>query len=241
MPKDNKKRIIHELNFLKGFDEPTPDLFHKDNYKLTKPYFKGKKVLNIGCWTASFETQFTDDDCQITGVDISLAALKIAKKANPHCNFAVADAFHLPFGDNSFDIVSLFMVLEHIPKNTEPQLFKEVNRVLKVGGSFIITTPRSELMGNIFDVAHWLVGHRHYKVENLRQMLSDQSFEFEKLMLKGGVLANISIPFFYLSKYLFKINLYKQPFIAKILTNEYEKDGFRDIFLICKKTKGNEG
>ncbi len=240
MPKDNKKRIIHELNFLKSFDEPTPDVFHKIIYKLIKPYFEGKKVLNIGCWTASFETQFKDDDCQITGVDISLAALKIAKEANPHCTFGAADAFCLPFEDNSFDVVSLFMVLEHIPKNTEPQLFKEVNRVLKIGGSFIITTPRSELMGNIFDVAHWLVGHRHYNVENLRQMLADKGFEFEKLMLKGGVLTNLSIPFFYLSKYLFKINLYKKPFIEKIITREYEKDGFRDIFLVCKKIKGNE-
>jgi ubiquinone/menaquinone biosynthesis C-methylase UbiE len=241
MQKDNKKRIIHELNFLKGFDEPTPDVFHKIIYKLFKPYFEGNKVLNIGCWTASFETQFKDDDCQITGVDISLAALKTAKEANPHCTFAVADAFCLPFEDNSFDVVSLFMVLEHIPKNTEPQLFKEVNRVLKIGGSFIITTPRSELMGNVFDVAHWLIGHRHYNVENLRQMLADKGFEFEKLMLKGGVLTNLSIPFFYLSKYLFKINLYKEPFIEKIITREYEKDGFRDIFLVCKKIKGNEG
>ena len=241
MQKSNKKRIIHELNFMKGFDEPTPDLFHKVNYKLTKPFFKGKKVLNIGCWTASFETQFKDDDCQITGVDISLAALKIAKRANPHCNFAAADAFHLPFSNNLFDIVSLFMVLEHIPKNTEPQFFREVNRVLKTGGLFIITTPRSEFMGNIFDVAHWLVGHRHYKVENLHNMLSDNGFEFEKLMLKGGILANLSIPSFYLFKYVFRINLYKQPFIERILTREYEKDGFRDIFLVCRKIKGNEG
>ena len=240
MQKNNKKRIIHELNFLKDFDEPTPDLFHKVNYKLTKSYFKGKKVLNIGCWTASFETQFKDDDCRITGVDISLAALKTAKEANPHCNFAAADAFNLPFENNSFDVVSLFMVLEHIPKNTEPRLFREVNRVLKDGGLFIITTPHSEIMGNIFDVAHWLVGHRHYKIDNLRQMLSNQGFEFEKLMLKGGILANISIPFFYLSKYLFKLNLYKQPFVAKILTREYKKDGFRDIFLVCKKIKENE-
>ena len=240
MQKNNKKRIIHELNFLKSFDEPTPDLFHKVNYKLTKPYFKGKKVLNIGCWTASFETQFKDDDCQITGVDISLAALKIAKEANPHCNFAVANAFCLPFGDNSFDVVSLFTVLEHVPKNTELRLFREVNRVLKIGGLFIITTPHSEIMGNIFDVTHWLVGHRHYRIDNLRQMLSDKGFEFEKLMLKGGILANISIPFFYLSKYLFRVNLYKQPFIERILTREYEKDGFRDIFLVCKKIKGNE-
>jgi SAM-dependent methyltransferase len=237
MSKESKKRIIHELQFIKSFDEPTPDLFHKVNYKLIKPYYENKKVLNVGCWTASFETQFRNDKTNITGIDISLEALKIAKDANPHCSFVSADAFYLPFEDNSFEVVSLFMVLEHIPKNTEPKLFKEINRVLKEGGYFIITTPHNELMGNIFDVAHWLVGHRHYKVDNLQNMLNEAGFEFEKLMLKGGVWANISIPFFYLSKFLFRINLYKKPFVERLLTKEYEQDGFRDIFLVAKKVK----
>ena len=52
---------------------------------------------------------------------------------------AVADAGRLPFSDNSFDIVSANMVVEHL---RDPKLvFREIARVLTPGGHFVFVTP----------------------------------------------------------------------------------------------------
>lgn len=240
MEKGKKKRIIHELKYFEDFDKPTPDMFHKIYYKLTQPYLKGKKVLNVGCWTGNYETMFKDDDCSVVGLDISLSALRTAKKANPHCKFLAADAFSMPLKDKSFDAVTLFMVLEHFPKDTESLVLKEINRVLKDEGLLIITTPHYELIGNILDVARWLVGHRHYKVGLLKELLNKCSFQVERLLLKGRFWSNFSIPFFYLFKYLCRVNIYRLGFVERILKAEYSKDGYRDIFLVCRKRTKRE-
>lgn len=52
---------------------------------------------------------------------------------------AVADAGQLPFADNSFDVVSANMVVEHL---RDPKLvFREIARVLVSGGHFVFVTP----------------------------------------------------------------------------------------------------
>lgn len=52
---------------------------------------------------------------------------------------AVADAMHLPFGDDSFDLVTANMVLEHLEK--PEMVFAEIARVLSPGGHFVFVTP----------------------------------------------------------------------------------------------------
>lgn len=52
---------------------------------------------------------------------------------------AVADAMHLPFSDESFDLVTANMVLEHIEDPNA--VFTEVARVLAPGGHFVFVTP----------------------------------------------------------------------------------------------------
>jgi ubiquinone/menaquinone biosynthesis C-methylase UbiE len=52
---------------------------------------------------------------------------------------AVADAMHLPFGNDSFDLVTANMVLEHLEK--PDSVFAEVARVLAPGGHFVFVTP----------------------------------------------------------------------------------------------------
>lgn len=71
----------------------------------------------------------------VCGVDIDTRVLE-----NPHLDEAkVGSAECIPYEDNSFDLVILNNVLEHL---SEPQkVFKEVHRVLKRDGVFIVKTP----------------------------------------------------------------------------------------------------
>ena len=114
-------------------------------------------------------------------------------------------------------------------------VFKQINKVLRQNGLLVITTPHDNIMGNIFDIAHWLVGHRHYKVEKLEKMLDEAGFKIEEVLLRGKFWNNFSIPFFYLFKYLFGINIYRNNFVEKVLRKEYAQEGYRDIFLVARK------
>jgi ubiquinone/menaquinone biosynthesis C-methylase UbiE len=51
----------------------------------------------------------------------------------------VADVTHLPFCDDSFDLVTANMVLEHLEK--PDRVFTEIARVLSPGGHFVFVTP----------------------------------------------------------------------------------------------------
>jgi len=47
----------------------------------------------------------------------------------------------LPFGDNYFDVVSMLAVFEHIEPENLVRLHKEIHRVLKPDGMYVMTTP----------------------------------------------------------------------------------------------------
>ena len=57
--------------------------------------------------------------------------------------FVEAKVPPLPFADASFDYVVSFQVIEHIAKDKE--FVREVHRVLKPGGKFIVSTPNKPM------------------------------------------------------------------------------------------------
>ena len=66
--------------------------------------------------------------------------------------------------DNSFDFVISFQVIEHIKKDHD--FVKEIHRVLKPGGKFIVTTPNKTMS---ISRNPWHI--REYKIDELTNML----------------------------------------------------------------------
>ena len=77
---------------------------------------KGDKVLEIGCGTGHFSRYFEELGAEVTGLDTSPEMLKVAKdkSRNIEIDFEAGDAYKLPFGNNSFDLVAMITVLEFI-------------------------------------------------------------------------------------------------------------------------------
>lgn len=97
----------------------------------------GKKVLDAGCGTGRMIKKLLEKGAIVTGADISPEMLKIAKKKFDKAEFVEADIEKLPFKDESFDVVVASFVIVHL-KDLK-KAFDEVYRVLKPGGSFIVT------------------------------------------------------------------------------------------------------
>jgi ubiquinone/menaquinone biosynthesis C-methylase UbiE len=56
-------------------------------------------------------------------------------------NYDVEQAREIPFESNSFDVVTMLAVFEHIEPERLPELLSEIHRVLKPGGMYLLTTP----------------------------------------------------------------------------------------------------
>ena len=101
---------------------------------------RGLKVLEIGCGVATDGLQFARAGATYTGVDLTEAAVELARKnfasAGMPGEFRVSDAENLDFADESFDIVYSHGVLHHTP-DIETAV-REVHRVLKPGGRAIV-------------------------------------------------------------------------------------------------------
>jgi ubiquinone/menaquinone biosynthesis C-methylase UbiE len=100
------------------------------------------KILEIGMGQGRFLKKITEfrPDAKLFGIDISRTAIKFAKNdPNLKGNFLIANAEKIPFPDDSFNVVVIMDVLEHV--NNPKKVIPEVNRVLKPNGIFHFYVP----------------------------------------------------------------------------------------------------
>jgi len=117
--------------------EWTSGLEHRLN--LSKKYinFKNKKILDVGCGIGMFLSQFKELGSKVYGIDIDKEKIQIAK--NKFKNVFLAPSEKLPFRKDTFDIIWLHEVIEHVDNDVETM--KECFRVLKPGGKIVIFAP----------------------------------------------------------------------------------------------------
>ncbi|MBG9789643.1 class I SAM-dependent methyltransferase [Brevibacillus laterosporus] len=99
---------------------------------------KGQHILFVGIGTGADLCFFTEQDIQITAIDISPSMLTQAKeKANKKMNiqFLEMDAQHLAFPDQSFDMIVANLILSVVPDAN--QCMKEIIRVTKKKGTIV--------------------------------------------------------------------------------------------------------
>lgn len=136
--------IVNDSNFA-SIEEYVLYLMHCADYKKAQFVINKKNVLDIGC-NSGYGTYILSKSCnKIVGVDVSKNAIDVAKQKykKNNLNFQVIDGEKLPFGDNVFDIITSFQVLEHVADYDN--YFKEILRVLKPRGVLLLTTPNAEI------------------------------------------------------------------------------------------------
>ncbi|MBA3642809.1 MAG: class I SAM-dependent methyltransferase [Chloroflexota bacterium] len=70
-------------------------------------------------------------DLRLVGCDLSPVAARLAADQNPNADFVAASVLRLPFGDNAFDVVGCFEVLEHLPGAVPEQALREFARIAR--------------------------------------------------------------------------------------------------------------
>jgi ubiquinone/menaquinone biosynthesis C-methylase UbiE len=99
----------------------------------------GSAVMDFGCGhQAFFLRTLAADISQGIGLDYDATPGRVAANLEIR-KFHFKDRFDFP--DRTFDHISILAVLEHIPLDQVDVLFNEFRRLLKPGGSVLLTTP----------------------------------------------------------------------------------------------------
>lgn len=101
----------------------------------------GAKVLEVGCGAGQFirAIKRLRPELSCFGCDISAAAIAEAQRCAGGVEYAASEPSHLPYGDETFDAVLVFDVLEHAANPAG--LLAAIRRVLKAGGVFYCFVP----------------------------------------------------------------------------------------------------
>lgn len=140
-----------------------------------------KEVLEVGGGQGGL-TALLYPQAQITNIDLD------PKYANAPCNqqervrFICGDATNLPFDNESFDVVTMFDVIEHVPDHQKA--ISEALRVLKSKGFLLISTPNENWRFPYYEfmkplcppeaevMAEWGHVRRGYTLDELKALIN---------------------------------------------------------------------
>lgn len=156
------------------------------------------RLLDIGCGTGANLPTVTDvvmseqstPGGHVAALDYSPLALDFAQQHLGDLPVALlrGDATSLPFASNSFDIVTMLDVLEHVENDTAA--VREIFRVLKPGGAFVLSVPAYQKLWSAHDEA--LHHFRRYEYSGLRTVLQSGGFEVWRLSFAMSLMPPIA-------------------------------------------------
>jgi SAM-dependent methyltransferase len=136
-------------------------------------------ILEIGCGLGAWIEMISQHGRRVVGLDIDKQACSIASaQIGSECAGIVLYAGGaLPFRENSFEGVYAHEVIEHV--DDDKGFIAEAYRVLKDGGSLILTTPNGNR--EPIDKRKHRAHVRHYLPDQLDSHLREQGFRIESL------------------------------------------------------------
>jgi SAM-dependent methyltransferase len=105
--------------------------------KIGKEFRSGQRVLEIGVGPGFLAAAFEEAGLKVFATEVCLPPPDCAFRG-PLVLASPRQPLALPFGDESFDYVSLTSVLHHIPQELQRLWISEIKRILKPNGTLLI-------------------------------------------------------------------------------------------------------
>lgn len=156
---------------------------------------KDTKVLDVGCGAGFLSNELAQNKLSVTGVDLSLDSLAVARAhdATGSVVYMPADAYHLPFPDHSFDVVTAMDFLEHV--DHPDVVIKEISRVLKPNGLFFFHTFNRNWLAYlvIIKLVEWFVKNTPKNMHVLHLFIKPRELEIYCLEARMKIKSMIGI------------------------------------------------
>ena len=133
-----------EIKFTRGKGLLEPTLAHLRTQRanrLIPSDLRAGRILDIGCGSFPYFLAHTSFKEKFAVDQLPMAQETAAQNQIEFFSLNLNEAPHLPFDDNFFSVVTLLAVVEHLNPDSMALLFQESHRVLKPGGTVILTTP----------------------------------------------------------------------------------------------------
>jgi SAM-dependent methyltransferase len=140
-------------------------------------------VLDLGCGAGEpVVRDFVARGFRVTGVDASLGQIERARRNVPAANFVHADMTSVQFPAGTFDAVSAFYSIIHVPRSEHAALLQRVATWLRPGGFFAASFGSSE--GDW--LGEWLgtpMFFSHHDPEEAKRLVNEAGFRLEQVEL----------------------------------------------------------
>ena len=157
-------------------------LIHLKAYADAAERAADRSVLDIGCNDGYGTVMLARRARRAAGIDVSRHAISVAR-GRPDAagiDFEVVDGGPLPFPDDSFEVVTVFQVIEHVA-DVAPFL-DEIRRLTAPGGTVLFTTPNAAIRLDP-GMPPWNPFHvREYTAEELHLALTPS---FASVLVRG--------------------------------------------------------
>jgi ubiquinone/menaquinone biosynthesis C-methylase UbiE len=117
----------YSANYLVNIENQIKSFITSNNYK---------NILEVGCGTGRWISSLKDDSKSIFGLDYSLDMMKVSKSDKVYLNLVNADAVHIPFKNDFFDLIFCVNAIHHFPD--KEKFIKECNRTLSNNGMLAV-------------------------------------------------------------------------------------------------------
>ena len=167
----------------KYFVDNNVDKFQSDKVRKIKKYRASGRLLDIGCGVGYFVKAAMLSGYDVFGIEISSLATELGKK-HGMLSITSGDFLSHPFEKDSFDIITLWHVFEHLP---HPQkVLKKIYHVLRSQGLLVIAVPNfSSIQANFFrekwyhlEIPRHLF---HYTPISLTRVVEEEGFSVNEI------------------------------------------------------------
>jgi SAM-dependent methyltransferase len=149
----------------------------------------GIEILDAGCGSGRNMVELTEFG-EVTGLELAEASVEAARE---RCvgEVVAGSVDDMPFADDSFDLAVSLDVIEHLPD--EHRSLSEMRRVVKPGGTLLVTVPAYKWLWSDHDVVNH--HYRRYTRAMLEQAAAQAGWEtfstthFNGLLLPAAIAA----------------------------------------------------
>lgn len=135
----------------------------------------GSRLLDAGCGAGGM-LGVLGSYGDVSGLDMDPELVALARsRGYDDVHQGTVEA--LPWGDNTFDLITLLDVLEHTAD--DGVVLRELRRVVRPGGYLLVTVPAYPLLWSSHDVANH--HYRRYRRRTLRAAATEASWSIERM------------------------------------------------------------